>query len=196
MEGGAPEVLVVDDEEAIRAVLEYAVKKAGGVPFSVSDVPRARAMLDQRPFACALVDKNVSGESGIQLLQELRRTRPNVDVIVITGHANVDSAIEALRLGALDYIVKPFDLESIVHRITLALERRRVLAENARMQTLLLESDRLASIGTLAAGVAHEINNPLSFVLTNVQLLEEELPGWRGLRVPRTAAAARSSVIA
>ncbi len=170
------DVLIVDDEPTLCILLEAVVTRAGGRAASATSVAGAKALLAERAFDCALLDKNLPDGSGIDLLRFLKEAHPETEVMMLTGYANLDSAIDALRLGAFDYIVKPFDVEVLSHRIKMAVERRRMRLENRTMQGLLVQADRMASLGTLAAGVAHEINNPLAFLLSNLEFIERELP--------------------
>ena len=94
----------------------------------------------------------------------------------MTGYASLESAAEGLRLGAFDYLTKPFTELDLALRSVARLEERRALrAEADRLREELVHRDRLAAIGRLAAGVAHEINNPACFVLANLGLLREAL---------------------
>jgi signal transduction histidine kinase len=172
----APDVLIVDDERLICHFLEQVVKKLGANAYKAETVGKARELLETREFDIALLDKNLPDESGISLLKHLKQKHPRTEVLILTGYANLESAIEALRAGAFDYLVKPFDADAISHRVQMALERRRMLSENVKMQGMLVQADRMASIGTLAAGVAHEINNPLAFMLSNLEYIEMVLP--------------------
>jgi signal transduction histidine kinase len=170
------DVLIVDDEPDICMFMGMAVRSIGGRDWPANSVAAAKVLLAERDFAVALLDKNLPDGSGIELLKLIKERTPSTEVMLITGYANVESAVEALRLGAFDYLVKPFDVEMLVHRLSLAIERRRMLTDNSRMQRMLVDTDRMASIGTLAAGVAHEINNPLAFMLSNLEFVEAELP--------------------
>jgi signal transduction histidine kinase len=167
-------VLVVDDDEAVRFVLAHVVRAQGAVPLLATTAEAARAAVAGRTVACALLDKNLPGESGLELLQWLRRQHPHCNALLVTGYGNMDSALEALRLGAFDYLLKPFDLDALGHRLRLALEAWRMREERERLQALLVQSDRLAALGQLAACVTHELNNPLAYVLTNLEFLVRE----------------------
>jgi two-component system, NtrC family, sensor kinase len=176
----APEsVLVVDDEPSVRTLLSLIVQHVGAVPVMAEDVPTARQLAATHDFACALIDKNLPGENGLRLLEWLKAEQPQCNALILTGYGNMDSAVEALRLGAFDYLLKPFEVDALSHRLELALEQRRMRQESARMQAMLLQADRLASLGLLAAGVVHEVNTPLAYILSNLDWLEEELPALR-----------------
>jgi cyclic di-GMP phosphodiesterase len=129
-EAAAP-VLVVDDEETVRHLLSLVVTRAGGRPVAAETAQRARDLLEEGRYDVAVLDKNLPDGSGLKLLADIRAQHPDTEVLIVTGYANTESAIEALRLGAFDYIVKPFDVAGVTHRVKLALERQRMQRELA-----------------------------------------------------------------
>jgi signal transduction histidine kinase len=194
-------VLVVDDEPTLRTVLSYIVQRAGATPMLAPDAATARQLAAKHTFACALIDKNLPGENGLEFLKWLRSVQPGCNALVVTAYGNVDSAVEALRLGAFDYLLKPFEVDALSHRLKLALEQYRMRQEHERMQAMLVQADRLASLGLLAAGVVHEVNTPLTYVLSNLDWLDEEVPSLRaalqreGTGPELTSLAARLQVV-
>ncbi|WP_257447202.1 sensor histidine kinase [Archangium lipolyticum] len=176
----APEsVLIVDDEPSLRTILAFIVQRVGAVPVLAHDAATARQLAAKHSFACALIDKNLPGENGLEFLKWLRSVQPGCNALIVTAYGNVDSAIEALRLGAFDYLLKPFEVDALEHRLKLALDQWRMRQEHERMQAMLVQADRLASLGLLAAGVVHEVNTPLAYILSNLDWLDEELPSLR-----------------
>ncbi|HEX8825320.1 MAG TPA: ATP-binding protein [Archangium sp.] len=169
-------VLVLDDEPSLRTLLGFIVQRVGAIPIEAPDAATARQLATKHTFACALLDKNMPGESGLEFLKWLRVTQPGCNAIVVTAYGNMDSAVEALRLGAFDFLLKPFEVDALEHRIKLALEQWQMRQERERMQAMLVQADRLASLGVLAAGVVHEVNTPLAYILSNLDWLDEELP--------------------
>jgi signal transduction histidine kinase len=169
-------VLVLDDEPSLRTLLGFIVQRMGAIPVEAPDAATARQLAAKHTFACALLDKNMPGESGLEFLKWLRVAQPGCNAIVVTAYGNMDAAVEALRLGAFDFLLKPFEVDTLEHRIKQALEQWQMRQERERMQAMLVQADRLASLGVLAAGVVHEVNTPLAYILSNLDWLDEELP--------------------
>lgn len=169
-------ILILDDEPSLRSILRMVMEGIGARVFEAGDAAQARLLAAEHTFSCAVIDKNLPGESGLAFLQWLRTAQPDCNAIIVTAYGNMDSAVEALRAGAFDYMLKPFDLLAIQHRVKLALEQRRMRTERMRLQAMLVQADRLASLGTLAAGVVHEVNNPLAYIIANLEFLQTRLP--------------------
>src|SRR5579883_296784 len=102
-------VLVVDDDAAVGAVLEALLVQAGVKATHVPSAARALALLEERPFDVVLTDLRMPGMDGMQLLAKVTQTWPEVPVIVLTAHGSVPLAVEAMRAGATDFLLKPFD---------------------------------------------------------------------------------------
>src|SRR5262245_34437766 len=139
-QAGVPRVLVVDDESSIRNLLALVVGRAGGEADTAENAGEARARLGEREYAAIILDKNLPDGSGVELLRDVKASRPGVEVLIVTGYASMESALEALRLGAFDYILKPFDVGAVTHRVKMALERRRMASDLERASWLLSTS--------------------------------------------------------
>lgn len=140
----------------------------------------ARALVAAgRPFLAALIDKNLPDGSGIDLMAELHAATPNTPVVMITAFLDAASAVAAMRAGATDVLSKPFEFRTIRDRLETLLDRARLEAERAQLDAMVAHTDRLATLGTLAAGVSHELNSPLAVVLSNSEFLAEELERLR-----------------
>ena len=141
-------ILVVDDEETMRDSCRQALSEEGHHVEVASDGNAGLACLEQRAFDLVILDLRMPGLSGMEVLQRIKEKDAEIVVVVITGYATVESAVEAMKSGAYDYIPKPFTPETlrvIVHR---ALERRMLSLENVLLRgELARDSDRDAIIG-------------------------------------------------
>lgn len=117
-------ILILDDEEFIRQNLQRILKDEGYAADAVATGDEARQLLNSDDMDLVLLDLNLGQENGLDLLRELKEQQPELLVIVITGYATVESAVEALKLGAYDYIKKPFKADAIRLIVKLALETR------------------------------------------------------------------------
>jgi DNA-binding NtrC family response regulator len=118
-----PQLLVVDDDRAMREMLSSLFKERG---LWVEEASSARAALElaaEREFDVVLSDIRMPGLSGIELVGQLRRLRPNTPVVLMTAFGTIDSAVEAMRAGAFDYITKPFEPDAVSFAIDRAIER-------------------------------------------------------------------------
>ena len=118
-----PTVLIVDDERGPRESLRMILRTRFEVR-AASDAGEALRALEAHPVALMTLDLNMPGMQGDELLRIVRRQHPEVEVIVVTGHASLESATEALRLGVGDYLQKPFDVVQVQAAVARCLERR------------------------------------------------------------------------
>lgn len=127
MEGDS--ILVVDDEAIVLDVLKVALKKAGFTVFTASRMVDGLALAKGQKFSCALIDKNLPDGSGLDLIKQIRAKHPDCTCLVMTAYPNADSILEALKLGAVDYLEKPFPHVSIIQeKVKAAVDRQRRLA--------------------------------------------------------------------
>jgi len=131
-------VLIVDDEEFIRDLCEQAAQSAGLRAHTATTTEQALEILEQYPIDILLADLRVPELGGMELLKRVRETHPHVGVIMITQYATVDTAVQAMRLGAQDYVIKPFNMEALrakleqVYRAQQRDQENRVLREQLR----------------------------------------------------------------
>ena len=122
-------ILVVDDEVFVRELLTDFFGKLKFTVVTASDGHAGIAAFEKEPFNVVLVDLKMPGMSGTETLREIRRIRASTPVIIMTGYPTIDSSIEALRLGAYDYIIKPFKLQELRELIERAIKEQRLHAE-------------------------------------------------------------------
>lgn len=175
LDGDWRTTLIVEDDLSTRELLTELLSLDGVPAIAVGTVGEARTLLTARAFACAVIDKNLPDGSGLDVLRALREHGPETEAVLLTATADLSSAVEALRLGASDYLFKPVDPTLFRKRLASLLDRRRVRDENRRLQSRLLRSERAGSIGVLAAALAHELNTPLAYVTANLNFLRERL---------------------
>lgn len=119
-------LLVVEDDAAIRELLEEELNDAGYDTLGVPSAEDALALLSHTPVAMMITDVRLPGMTGIQLLQQLRQSGSELGIIVITAFGTIDQAVEALKLGADDFLTKPLDLDAIREAVFRVLERQRL----------------------------------------------------------------------
>lgn len=127
-------VLVVDDEPAIRDLLFEGLKDSGFECTVAANGSEALEQLRRRRFALVLSDIDMPAMDGVRLLQRIKEAHPDVEVVMITGVVDVEVALRAMRMGANDYLTKPFNLEEVRLTVERALEKRRLILENRDYQ--------------------------------------------------------------
>jgi len=127
-------ILVVDDEPAIREQLEESLREAGYETQGAADGAEAAALALQRSFDLCLSDIRMPSMGGIDLLGRLVETSPETMFILMTAFGGLDSAIEALRLGAVDYLIKPFQHDELIAKVRRLAEHRRLVLENRNLR--------------------------------------------------------------
>jgi DNA-binding NtrC family response regulator len=119
-----PRVLLVDDEERFRTNLEKMLVAQGLAAVSRGSGPEALEALEQEPFDVVLLDIRMPGMNGLETLAAIKQINPEVEVIILTGHASMDAALEIIRLGGYDYLMKPCPLEELLLKIEAAYEKK------------------------------------------------------------------------
>jgi putative nucleotidyltransferase with HDIG domain len=137
-----PRILVVDDEEPTLRTLSKILALNGNDSVLVKNTTEARVQLQSRTFDLLLCDVNMPGESGLELLREVRSDSPQTAVIMLTGMDSPDLASEALHLGAYGYMLKPFKPNELIINISSALRRRELEIKNSVYHTELERSIR------------------------------------------------------
>jgi response regulator RpfG family c-di-GMP phosphodiesterase len=129
-----PRILVVDDERSIRDMLADFLGMEGYVVRTAEDGAAALAEVSRGRFDLVLSDLKMPRMGGIALLDELAKASPDTITIIMTGFGTVETAIDAMKRGAYDYVLKPFKLDEVVHVVQRGLEKQRMAAENLRLR--------------------------------------------------------------
>ena len=174
-----PKILLIDDEEGIRKLLGISLRDAG-YPVSIAiDGERGIELFQEEAPEIVLTDIKMPGLDGIEVLRRVKAMSPDTEVIVITGHGEMELAIQSLQLDASDFITKPIHDEALFvalrraeeklawrralkhYNETLKTKVREATEELKNLQKELLRSERLAATGQTVAGMAHAIKNIL-----------------------------------
>ncbi|MFY0665333.1 MAG: response regulator [Natronospirillum sp.] len=171
-------VAVVDDESNLRALLCRMLTQAG---FDVE--PFANGELAYEAFQTSkpdlmLLDVFMPGWSGYDVCSAIRQTLKDeiTPIIIMTGNDDLQSIEAAFQSGATDFFPKPMNFPLLIQRVRYALRNTQAWKMQTAYQRSMLQSDKMASLGRLAAGIAHEINNPIGYVISNVQMLSGYAP--------------------
>lgn len=167
-QAGSARLLVVDDSAANRAMLVRRLQRQG---YAVEEASSGQEALDRvaaENFDLVLLDLMMPAMDGFEVLARMKQDRRmrNSPVVMISALDEINSVVRAIEMGAEDYLLKPFDPVLLRARIGALLEKKRLRDE-------LTVQEKMASLGALTAGIAHEIKNPLNFVLNFAELSEE-----------------------
>jgi response regulator RpfG family c-di-GMP phosphodiesterase len=163
----APRILVVDDEKVIREILADFLSMEGFWVRTAEDGSAALVELSRTHYDLVLSDLKMPSMGGLELLEAISKHTPNVVTVIMTGFGTVETAIDAMKRGAYDYILKPFKVEEVVHTIRRGLEKQRLQAENLRLReslSLYKVSEAIAAslsldevVRTLVDAALHEV---------------------------------------
>jgi DNA-binding response OmpR family regulator len=145
-------ILVVDDERSVRMMLEAALRAQGYKIELASSGSMARELIATEEFDLVLLDLQLGDTDGIEILREVKRLWPATEVILLTAHGSINSAISALRHGAFDYLLKPAQVQDIRERVERGLDQRRTAQQ--RSQLLQRISDSARALGMIEGGNA------------------------------------------
>ncbi len=180
-----PRILVIDDEKGLRDMLVYALTGRGYAVTTAENGKDAVAKAKGEAFDLALCDLMMPEMGGVETLKELKAAHPHIEVVMVTGYATLENAVESMKQGAYDYVSKPYDLEQLCGTLAKALERGRLKAKVGELEQL----NRLKS--EFLANMSHELRTPLNAIVGYASLILDEIYG----AVPASQAQALSRVL-
>lgn len=168
-------VLLVDDEKDILDALYNTFIDRYEV-FRANSAAEALDILKENHVDLIISDQRMPGTTGVELFAQIREEHPQVGRVLLTGYSDIQAVVDAINKGSVDkYITKPWDDDKIVHIVLEVLNARlkKAIEERKRVESQLVQNAKMASLGELAAGIAHEINNPLGFIHANLRNLKK-----------------------
>ncbi len=180
-------LLVVDDEAGPRQSLHMVFKDDYHVMMAEGGI-QALELARRQPVDAVVLDIRMPGMSGVEVLAKLKEIDPNIEVIMLTAYETIDTARQALRLGACDYLTKPFDLAAMRLAVATAMTRRAIadqmqansrqlheLQETLRQQQL--QSEIAQTKNEIYASVVHDINGPLTIIAGFAEIISQHIAG-------------------
>jgi signal transduction histidine kinase len=184
-------LLIVDDEDGPRQSLRIVFKDDYHVLLGDNGA-KAIELARQHAIDAAVLDIRMAGMSGVDLLAKLKEIHPGIEVIMLTAYETIETARQALRLGACDYLTKPFDLSTMRAAVANAMERRSVseeiLANNRRLVSLQdelhnqkLQEEIIRTKGEIYASIIHDINGPLTIISGFIEIINQHVAGVQSI---------------
>lgn len=146
----ATRLLVVDDEQDLLELLVRRLKRKGFQVDSAGTAEDALELVKKNDYDIGVYDIRLPGMDGIQLLKETKKTQPDTEILILTGHGTIDTAIEAMKVGAFDYITKPYNLSELELTIAKAAENKSLKEKNDSMKKIIAQHNEFKIIGDSA----------------------------------------------
>ncbi|MFQ5584557.1 MAG: response regulator, partial [Calditrichia bacterium] len=161
-------ILAVDDDFASRLLVKKALEDKSHQIEICASGEEALERLKTEQYELMITDLIMEKTGGLELIEEIKQKKYDLKVILLTGHASIETAIQAVRLGALDYLLKPINIEELRLRVSQAFER-------IEMEKRLKEAERNLTYTATIATANHEINQPLTVIISAIDMIKMEL---------------------
>jgi len=169
--GQVVRVLLVDDEDGYRNTVARRLERRDMAVSQAPDGTRCLEHLGNHDVDVVVLDMKMPGMPGMETFKAINKYHPGLQVIFLTGNAAVAEGVEGIKAGAFDYLSKPVEIDHLAGKIRQAWELKRLEAARERdkifrrrLEKRMIHTQRLASLGTMSTGIAHEINNPLAII--------------------------------
>jgi len=169
--GTVVRVLLVDDEDNYRNAIARRLERRNLVVSQAPDGTACLEYLGENEVDVVVLDMKMPGMSGMETFKDISKYYPGLKVIFLTGNAALTEGVEGIKAGAFDYLSKPVEIDHLAGKIRQAWElkrleegRERDKIFRRRLEKRMIHTQRLASLGTMSTGIAHEINNPLAII--------------------------------
>jgi DNA-binding NtrC family response regulator len=166
-----PHILLIDDEPIALSNMSHVLEREGYAVTACENGESGLAAMQNTQFDIVLTDLRMPGIDGMDVLRHIRETTPDVPVIMITGHATLDSAVDAMKAGAFHYIAKPFRLDEAREVVRSALEMRRIKQENSQLRERIEEISSHASIITQDLGLQRLLETARQIAATDTSVV-------------------------
>ena len=184
-------VLLVDDEAIFRRNLAKLLTNRAFTVDQATDGAACIDIINRKQIDVVVMDVKMPGINGIETLHKIKPMCLKTEVILLTGQASTKDGVEGIKAGAFDYLTKPVDIDHLAEkirqagdRVRLEEEQRKTAEFRSRMERQMIATERLAALGTLATGMAHEINNPLAIIKQSAKFMRLLLERRDGSDMP------------
>jgi signal transduction histidine kinase len=137
----------------------------------MSAEPSALRILEQETIHLVITDIRMPQHSGVDLLRLIKDSRPEIQVIILTGYAHLDTAMKAVEYGAFVYLEKPFDNEMMLKYVRAGVEKNRVERERRILEHLAIEANRFETLGRMVTGMMHDMGTPLTVIGSQIEII-------------------------
>lgn len=168
-------ILIVDDERGPRQALRMLLNDRYEV-FLAQDVDSGLQIVRAENIDVIITDLRMPGQTGVDLLRNVKQHFPEIEVIILTGYGQLDSAMHAVSYGAFAYMEKPFDNDTMLRQVQGAIDRRKASLERKNLEKLALVANRFEILGRVVSGMIHDLGTPLSVISAQVEMMMLEMP--------------------